>query len=116
MKKISTFLLVVICFFSILVIGAAHKNNPGPKWEYACFQYKQTILSMWKTPDITVDDGNITELYKKLGIKSSKLPFPPSFEMLNYAGSQGWELVNIYSEDHSTTGMFMYWFKRPISR
>lgn len=89
-------------------------DNSAQKWEYACFQYAQGTVCIWKTPTGMVDSQSITELYTKLKIPSSKLPFPPSFNMLNYAGRQGWELVDICSEDHSTTGMFIFWFKRPL--
>ena len=102
-----TYLLAMIAAVLVvgLLLGAKKQAN---KWEYARLHFGQFNKWSWTAPDVSVNGQDVKELCKKLAIET-----PPdkaeAYTVVDWAGSQGWELTAVVRESQYSVG----WFKRP---
>jgi hypothetical protein len=108
MKKLLLVLLVIVCIF---IFGA--ESNQRKQWEYACFSSTfisaQSEFWMFNSSTEHYFAESPALLCDKIGIKRSGGKDESAVGLLmDYAGTQGWELVSVRGD--KTSGSF--WFKR----
>ena len=105
MKRIHLVIIIATIVTASLLLGA---TEPRTKWEYARFRYGGPSKWNWVAPGVSEEGKNLHELCKRLGTKIR--PNEVSvYTFLDWAGSQGWELVII----DQRTGYAVSWCKRP---
>ena len=106
---------LVIMIMIVLTVGLILGTQKQPKqWQYARLRYKTARKWSWTAPGVYAEGNNVIELCKKLGIK-----IPPNigsssdeanlFAVVDWAGSEGWELVLVSQYVEFSAG----WFKKP---
>lgn len=105
MKPTHLIIIAVIILAIGMLLGA---TKPRTNWEYARFRYGGPSKWNWIAPGVSEEGKNLHELCKRLGTKIR--PNEVSvYAFLDWAGSQGWELVIV----DQRTGYAVSWFKRP---
>ncbi len=105
MKRTHLVMMAAIVLTVALLLGA---QKPARKWEYAKLRYGVHSKWSWMSPGVSIEGKNVNELVKKLSIETP-LKDEGVFEIVDWAGSQGWELIVVDRESTYSVG----WFKRP---
>lgn len=95
---LSAVVLLIVCLLiqPFTVLPSAWAQSPI-RWEYAELSYVHSHSNgqtyfRWEGPKGTSDADSYANLAKKLGSASTR---DDSTSILNYLGSQGWELGNV---------------------
>jgi hypothetical protein len=110
MRRTHLVIVVAIVLATGLLLGA-QKQAKG--WEYARLRYGYGAFGKhvnwsWSAPGVFVESVNVNELCKKLKVQPPNSKNPLS--LVDWAGSQGWELVTMESVEAEFT--VAAWFKR----
>ena len=105
MKRIHLVIILATVVTASLLLGA---TKPQTKWEYARFRYGSTAKWNWMAPGVSEEGKNLQELCKRLETKIRPKEVSV-YTFLDWAGSQGWELVIV----DQRAGHIVSWFKRP---
>ena len=109
----SLIIILTLVGVAAMQIPSAEEAQAQTRWEYARW-IEGPGLSIWMAIGHEQYGTTIYETYRGLGgLKVEGVFGKPSAkdEMLNHAGSLGWELCGVDSE-----GSTVYFFKRPIAR
>lgn len=103
-----------LCLLGLLMTeaGFSSAQQRKPRWEYARW-VESPGVSIWVATGKEHYGASIFETYKTLDGTKSRADFgkpTEKDELLNHAGSQGWELCAV-----DTDGSTVYFFKREIS-
>ena len=103
----------------ILVLGltmVVQGQREPVRWEYAKVQVVpfgakagSNALWIWKEPTINVEGEDISDLCRQLNINVTYGEEPDFYTVIDWAGSNGWELVLLNYQDVNSTSA---WFKR----
>jgi hypothetical protein len=105
MKRRHLVIIIATIVTASLLLGA---TKPRTEWEYARFRYGGSAKWNWIAPGVSEEGRNLHELCKRLGteIRPNEVSV---YTFLDWAGSQGWELVII----NERSGYIISWLKRP---
>lgn len=87
--------LLIAGFFSATVAAAAGEGKVV--WEYAILGTANQVCT-WMSPEGTKAGKDCDELARQMGYDKSREQKAGYLEILNLAGKDGWELVQITSE------------------
>ncbi len=105
MKKTHLVIMIAVVLVVGLLLGS---QKQARKWEYARLHFGQDSKWNWRTSGVSVEVRNVKELCEKLEIKISPKE-ADVFVVINWAGSKGWELIEVIQKPQYAVG----WFKRP---
>lgn len=105
MKRTKLVIIIATVLTVSLLLGA--QRNPK-KWEYARLSYGKLNKWYWSTSDISAEGANVEELCKNLSIEAPQTK-KNVLTIVEWAGSQGWELAVVVKHQKYSVG----WFKRP---
>jgi len=106
-KTIIVTTLILVLGLTMVVQG--QKEASG--WEYAKFHFAPMNAKdcVWKESSVYAESENLTDLCWKLKINVPNGEEPELHTIINWAGSNGWELVLINNQNVNFTSV---WFKR----
>jgi len=113
MKK-TLIITTLILVLGLTMVVQGQKESGG--WEYAKVQvapFQATAGSnavwIWKEPTVNVEGEDLIDLCRQLKINVPYGEEPDFYTVINWAGSNGWELVLFNYQDVNSTSA---WFKR----
>ena len=106
MNKIRLITIAAILLTLDWVLGA---QKPIKQWQYAQLYYDMLSDWKWVSPDTTAIAKDLDDLCEQLAIEVPSNEDAVFYTIVDWAGSQGWELVIIRGNTEYTVG----WFKRP---
>jgi len=110
MRKIQIGVFIAAILIFAIIAGAEKIHTPeSHMWQYARIQFDPFTDWLWSGPDGTIQAEELKEIFTKLDIKIRSPLSPSIYLFFQWAGRQGWELVNFTN----TRGRFTAWFKRP---
>jgi hypothetical protein len=100
--------LILVLGLSMVVKG--QKDAGG--WEYAKFHVSPMDAKecVWKEPNAYAESENLTDLCWQLKIDVPSGEKPELHTIINWAGSNGWELVLVTNQE--LVNFTSFWFKR----
>ena len=109
MKIPRVMLLSVVLVMVVGLLLGAQAQKPKQQWEYARLNLDpQKDSWSWVAPDVTVEGKDVQDLCKNLSIPEASNN-DSVLSIMNWAGSQGWELTVLVRESWVSVA----WFKRP---
>ena len=109
MKNPPVMLLSVALVMGVALLLGAQAQKPKQQWEYARLNLdSQKDNWSWTAPTVAIEGKDVQELCKKLSIPEASNN-DRVHSIVNWAGSQGWEMTVLVRESWVSVA----WFKRP---